>query len=319
MIYCGDALTVLRTLDSESVDCIVTSPPYFGLRDYGVSGQIGLESSLPEYLAKMVEVFEECRRVLKKSGTCWVNMGDSYASGWPCPRRSELGLGPIDKSKRLPRGCGRFGGGNAGSPGLKEKDLMGVPWRLAFALQDAGWYLRQDIIWSKPNPMPESVRDRCTKSHEYVFMLTRSARYWYDADAIREPHSQITLDRWGDGGEDTSNTKYQKTKPDTSVGNLRNGSNPLHPSGANKRSVWSVATKGYAGAHFATYPPELIKPMILAGCPEGGICLDPFLGSGTTIAVALELGRQGWGIELNPEYVKLAEARIADITPSLWA
>ena len=305
-IYNMDCLEGLKQLDDNSINCCVTSPPYWGLRDYGVDGQLGLEPTPAEYVANLVEVFREVRRVLRDDGTLWLNLGDSYAGSW--------GSASHDINSK-----GRRAGTNQRPPtsykqkGLKPKDLVGIPWRVAFALQADGWYLRSDIIWHKPNALPESVKDRPTKAHEYIFLLAKSRRYFYNADAIREPHAEASIARWSDGGEDTDNTKYRKERPDTSVGNLRNGSNPLHPAGRNKRTVWTVPTQPFPEAHFATFPPDLIKPCVLAGCPIGGVVLDPFAGSGTTLLVATQHHRRSIGIELNPEYIKMAEKRLGKI------
>ena len=298
----GDCIEVMRTLPGASVHCCVTSPPYWGLRDYGHDGQIGLESTPEAYVARMVEVFREVRRVLREDGTCWVNLGDSY-NGIGGPGKQNGGpIGPTaaiaiegTKGRRI--------------SGLKPKDLCGIPWRVAFALQADGWWLRQDIIWHKPNPMPESVRDRCTKAHEYVFLLTKSERYYYDAAALREPYADgVGKDRLacpkasiGRGGNEGDRMRSQFYK---------NG-------GRNRRSVWTVTTKPYSGAHFAVMPADLVEPCIKAGCPEEGTVLDPFAGSGTTLAVAAELGRSAIGCELNPEYIALAERRIKDARGSV--
>jgi DNA modification methylase len=335
----GDCIEGLRTLPDASVHCCVTSPPYWGLRDYGHDGQIGLEATPEAYVARMVEVFREVRRVLRDDGTCWVNLGDSYGGG---------SLGRNDAGRNIGgRGGNKEGSGNPGrqgaveiATGLKPKDLVGIPWRVAFALQADGWWLRQDIIWHKPNPMPESVRDRCTKAHEYVFLLTKSERYYYDAEAVSEPVSESSVARvsqstWGEqAGSDRvpgktngpmkavlkrSGNKERRPASDRGVpadtqgrtSGAVAGSVPWAGTTRNKRSVWTVTTRPYKGAHFATMPPALVEPCILAGCPEGGTVLDPFAGSGTTLAVAAELGRSGIGCELNPEYIELAEQRIA--------
>jgi DNA modification methylase len=301
----GDAIEVLKTMPDQCINTCVTSPPYWGLRDYGVDGQLGLEPTPEEYVANLVEVFREVRRVLRDDGTLWLNLGDSY-NGARMNRSGQHGYkdGRSNRDKRFSVG---------GVEGLKPKDLVGVPWRVAFALQADGWYLRSDIIWHKPNSMPESVTDRPTKAHEYIFLLAKSRRYFYDADAIREPHAEASIARWSDGGEDTDNTKYRKERPDTSVGNLRNGSNPLHPAGRNKRTVWTVPTQPFPEAHFAVFPPALITPCILAGCPVGGTVLDPFAGSGTTLLVATQHHRKSIGIELNPEYVEIAKRRLNSV------
>ena len=365
----GDALAVLKTLASESVHCCVTSPPYWGLRDYGtakwmggdpacphkpsakrnerplhglhngtatveaatiyrgdcrkcgarrVDKQLGLERTYPEYITRLVEVFREVRRVLRADGTLWLVMGDSYATGagkvgqhpgggkqgerWAGYRGNHdkdpkaSGIGPMTQANRLPQ------------PALKPKNLVGVPWRVAFALQADGWYLRSDIIWAKPNPMPESVTDRPTKAHEYVFLLAKSQRYFYDADAVMEaavdPEYRIrgkvrpnadSLYRSDDMGGDNRSGLH-----------LQFGGRKYR----NRRTVWTVTPRPYSGAHFATFPPRLIEPCILAGCPEGGTVLDPFAGAGTSLLVARDLNRNAIGIELNPKYVALAKARL---------
>ena len=290
-LHLGDCLEVLRTLPDASVHCCVTSPPYWGLRDYGHADQIGLESTPEQYVARMVEVFREVRRVLRDDGTLWLNIGDSYSNGgrtWRAPDAKHQGramdVRPDD--------------------GLKPKDLVGIPWRVAFALQSDGWYLRQDIIWHKPNPMPESVTDRCTKAHEYVFLLSKSARYCYDADAIKE----------ADQGKPAGNVDGFKSRQGLASFHAVSGgpgSDGWEPgTGRNRRDVWTVASKPFHGAHFAVMPPALVEPCILAGCPKDGVVLDPFTGSGTVGAVALLAGRQFVGIELNPEYHAIAERRI---------
>jgi site-specific DNA-methyltransferase (adenine-specific) len=387
----GDCIEGLRTLPDASVHCCVTSPPYWGLRDYGHDGQIGLEATPEAYVARMVEVFREVRRVLRDDGTCWVNLGDSYCGGGgyapdaPCNQRRADGeswgaMNAFSVREGEARKKARPG---YTPPGLKAKDLCGIPWRVAFALQADGWWLRQDIIWHKPNPMPESVRDRCTKAHEYVFLLTKSQRYYYDAEATSESLS--------------GKPHAPGNKCSADGGHLRNdfGTDAMQrvwgASGRrNRRSVWTVTTKPYSGAHFAVMPPDLVEPCIKAGCPEQccpvcgagyeritakqkrfesgsgrsgnaiegkqdlaasdtnstpdirmgpvvsvqtlgwapacdcaasgtmpGTVLDPFAGSGTTLAVAAELGRNGIGCELNPEYIALAERRIKDARASV--
>jgi len=308
IIEFGDCRETMRRWAAEGIKAqtCVTSPPYFGLRDYGHEGQLGLEQTPEEYIKAMVEVFRCVWDVLEDDGTLWLNLGDSYATGTTASRQQGTrGIGAATQGEQdaVPR--------IGNPPGCKTKDLIGIPWLLAFALRADGWYLRQDIIWHKPNPMPESVTDRCTKAHEYIFLMSKSQKYYYDSKAIAEPHKDVSLQRWGSGGEDTKNTKYNKEKPETSVGNLRNGSNPLREDGANKRSVWTVTTKPYAGAHFAVFPSDLIEPCILAGAPVGGIVLDPFMGSGTTAQVAQNLGRQYIGCELNPDYCQLQNIRTA--------
>jgi DNA modification methylase len=274
----------------------VTSPPYFGLRDYGVEGQIGLEQTPDEYVAAMVEVFRCVRDVLADDGTLWLNIGDSYAA-------SGAGGNPAEsKHKKQATNVGSLKRGRKAPDALKPKDIIGIPWMLAFALRADGWYLRQDIIWHKPNPMPESVRDRCTKSHEYVFLLSKSERYFFDSEAMKEPAAQPVrkrADRFG-GNKYTGKTTMH------SDGSIFTGSEMR-----NRRSVWTVATRPYKGAHFATFPPALIEPCILAGSRFGDVVLDPFMGSGTTAAVALQHKRQYLGCELNPEYGALQQERIA--------
>ena len=306
----GDCIESMRTLPDASVHCCVTSPPYWGLRDYGHDGQIGLESTPEAYVARMVEVFREVRRVLRDDGTCWVNLGDSYFG---------TGRGPTHPT-------GFHSGENGGSfptsgvyshDTLKSKDLVGIPWRVAFALQADGWWLRQDIIWHKPNPMPESVRDRCTKAHEYVFLLTKSERYFYDAEAVSEA---VVCVRGPGNKKPLKGVEEDGEKHRTRAG-LHKAAERWReegpPESRNRRSVWTITTKPYSGAHFAVMPPDLVKPCIKAGCPEGGTVLDPFAGSGTTLAVAAELGRNGIGCELNPEYIGLAERRIKDARSSV--
>lgn len=305
LIATGDALAILKKMPSGSVNCCVTSPPYWGLRDYGVKGQLGLERTPEEYVSRMVEIFREVRRVLRDDGTLWLNLGDSYAAG--SAGRRDHGSGD-PTSKLGPNRDGIPGGTPPGPviqrsapPGLKPKDLVGIPWRVAFALQADGWYLRSDIIWHKPNPMPESVTDRPTKAHEYLFLLAKSERYYYDADAIKEQASQPQ------GRPMLVAQHKQKAICQNQTGSL--GAN-CGPSTRNRRTVWTVTTRPFKGAHFATFPPKLIEPCILAGCPVGGVVLDPFVGAGTTLLVALQHGRNSLGIELNPEYVKMARARL---------
>lgn len=276
----GDCVDQTQTLEAESVQTCITSPPYFGLRDYGHEGQIGLEDTPEEYVDRLVEVFREVRRVLRDDGTLWLNIGDSYAGG----------------------------SGNYGS-GVKAKDLMGFPWQVAFALRADGWYLRSDIIWHKTNPMPESVTDRPTRAHEHIFLLTKSPRYYYDAEAIKEPARN-----WGT--RDRSQMRDGTTDPKLKHHGLAGREweeNPMK----NKRSVWTVPTKAYKGAHFATFPTDLIDPCVLAGSQESDLVLDPFAGSGTTGVVALRHNRNFIGCELNPEYAQMARDRIRDDMPLL--
>ncbi|MCZ7644359.1 MAG: site-specific DNA-methyltransferase [Planctomycetota bacterium] len=330
-LHTGDALTVLRTLPAESVHCCVTSPPYFGLRDYGVAGQIGLEATPDAFVAVLVAVFREVRRVLRDDGTLWLNLGDSYASS--PPGNSTKGVSAKSGLNGVNGASGKYrdtlDAGHATKrdtskvSGLKPKDLIGIPWRVAFALQADGWWLRQDIIWSKPNPMPESVRDRCTKAHEYVFMLSKSARYHYDAEAVAEACVWAGQNRTDDGPVPSampSAAPHRGLRKDKQRGHGRRhaGFNERWDampkaeqcSGTrNKRSVWEIATEPFPEAHFATYPTALVELCILAGCPKGGTVLDPFSGAGTTGLVAARLGRGFVGIELNPEYVALAKRR----------
>jgi len=289
----GDCIESLKTLDDESVNCCVTSPPYWGLRDYGESDQLGLEETPEEYVANMVKVFSEVKRVLTKDGTLWLNLGDSYAGN--CSRTS---------SGRAGMGKEREGIYSRLGDGLKSKDLVGIPWRVAFALQADGWYLRQDIIWHKPNPMPESVTDRCTKSHEYIFLLSKSSKYYYDHEAVKEKAKTEPQSR--NKNREGYNADYPKGDR-FSEGDRVFGADGL----ANKRSVWTVNTKPYPEAHFATYPKKLIRPCIKAGCPKGGVVLDPFGGSGTTAEVANELQRDAILCELNPKYCELIEKRLS--------
>ena len=292
-VVCGDALSALRLLPSDSYQCCVTSPPYFNLRDYGDPDQLGLESTPEEYVEKLVQVFREVRRVLRPDGTLWLNIGDSYTSG---NRKAR------DCDKKLPA---RAADQRPQTPkGLKPKDLIGIPWMLAFALRADGWYLRQDIIWHKPNAMPESVKDRCTKSHEYIFLLSKSERYYFDMDAIREPcvskrpaGNKHGMMKGRIGGVDWTNPDASKSIPKC---------------GKNKRDVWTVSTGCFKGAHFAVFPEKLVEPCIMAGCPKGGYVLDPFMGSGTTGVVAGRLGRNFTGIDLNPEYCAMASRRVFD-------
>jgi len=294
-IICGDCLTVMREWPDQCVQTCVTSPPYWGLRDYGVDGQIGLEQTPEQYVARLVDVFREVRRVLRDDGTLWLNLGDSFA------KAGESGLGLHGESSTTGK-PNPYATIKKQIPGnLKPKDLIGIPWRVAFALQADGWYMRSDIIWSKPNPMPESVTDRPTKAHEYIFLMSKNARYYYDAEAIKEPaHNWGTRDRSNfRGGTEDPLLKHYGLQGSDEDGQTRN-----------RRSVWTVATQPFSGSHFATFPPKLIEPCILAGCPEDGIVLDPFAGSGTTVLTALRLHRNAVGIELNREYCTLRQGEI---------
>lgn len=296
-IIIGDAVEGLKTLPDGCVDMCVTSPPYYGLRDYGVEGQIGLEETPDGYIQKLVEVFREVKRVMKDDGTLWVNIGDTYngnKKGNTETVKHVAIAGKQDFEKKL-------------WTGAKNKDLIGIPWMLAFALRADGWYLRQDIIWHKPNPMPESVTDRCTKSHEYIFLLSKSDRYYFDSEAIKEESKWGAIDKRANLGRIAYDGKRRDGGAKTT---LAQESFVTVTDTRNKRDVWSVATKPYSGAHFATYPEELIKPCILAGCPIGGVVLDPFFGAGTTGVVAKKLERYYIGTELNPEYAELAKNRI---------
>lgn len=303
-LYYGNNIDVLKTIEADSVDCVVTSPPYWGLRDYGTSEQLGLEPTPEEYVANMVKVFQEIHRVLKPSGTVWLNLGDSYAGSnsdkYSAPNKNTLSAkmgqtyGGIEKSIK------------AKVPGLKPKDLIGIPWRVAFALQADGWYLRSDIIWQKPNPMPESVKDRPTKSHEYIFLLTKSRKYYYDADAIKEP--TVSQDKYK-RDRDNPDYKFNNTPGRTKMSGLKDNKYTLK----NKRDVWSINTKPYKEAHFAVFPEEIPMNCIKAGSPKDGVVLDPFAGSGTTLKVALGLGRKAIGIDINTEYLDLCIKRCNEI------
>jgi len=321
----GDCREALKQIDAGSVHICVTSPPYFGLRDYGGGeGEIGSEQEVEEYVNAMVDVFREVRRCLRDDGTVWLNLGDSYmAQKNVAPPPQTIG-GQRDMPTFIP-------GNRRDQKGLKHKDLIGIPWRVAFALQADGWWLRQDIIWHKPNPMPESVTDRCTKAHEYIFLLSKKSHYYFDNEAIKEPLAEASfgraerkkklIERTGLGtlGKQVEDG-VDSTHGYAGLAMGRNGKTGYSDDGMkNKRSVWTVNTKGYKGAHFAVYPKNLILPCILAGCPEGGTVLDPFTGSGTTAVVALENNRNFVGTELNPEYIKIAENRIKEEIPNTLA
>lgn len=370
-ILVGDCRAQLATLPEECVQTVVTSPPYWGLRDYGVDGQIGLEPVMDClgwatgspcgacFICNIVGVFREVRRVLTKDGTCWVNMGDAYSGSRKGPdgtaekeKRNSRSQANMVASRRrddepIPRSDVKV-------PGLKPKDMMCQPWRVAMALQADGWYLRQDIIWRKPNPMPETARDRCTKSHEYLFLLSKSRKYYYDGAAIKEPASQNTHPRragngkvpagwnqeegrhdtiagrypqkpngvgWGYADGDTAKARTQGRKFDPGAGNKNNESYDdamqVMPEDRNKRSVWDIPTEAFPGAHFATFPRALVRPCILAGSKPGDLVLDPFGGSGTTAAVAQELSRRWVICELNPEYAGIATDRTSNTQPGL--
>ena len=332
-ILLGDCIEQLKGLPAGIVQTCVTSPPYWGLRDYGVAGQLGMEPTPEEYTAHLVEVFAEVRRVLADDGTLWVNLGDSYAGSGKGGNPEEGKQATNKGSQSIGVLYGKIGESartNANTNvsrrskeiGLKPKDLVGIPWRVAFALQANGWYLRQDIIWAKPNPMPESVTDRCTKAHEYIFLLSKQERYYYDAEAIAEPAT------YGEGGG-ASSWRGERTVPRESRkrGDFNGKTNELPGREAfrairptrNKRSVWTVATQPFSGAHFATYPEKLIEPCVLAGSRPGDTVLDPFNGSGTTGAVAVKHHRNYIGIELNPDYIELTNKRLAEVQPVLFA
>jgi len=326
----GDALEVLKTIPDESVQMCVTSPPYWGLRDYGHSDQIGLEETPEEYIKRLVLVFREVKRVLKEDGTVWVNIGDSYCSTAPGTKSAPIHIKGCKQAKK-----DSFVVNRPQVPtGLKPKDLVGIPWMLAFALRSDGWYLRQDIIWSKPNPMPESVTDRCTKSHEYIFLLSKSRKYYYDHEAIKEesitkenrPHG-VTRNRiYNYDSKDNNNPEAYRKNRSLKKGGVPNLNKQQNHSDSistfdlkNKRSVWFQSTKPYSGAHFAVYPPELITDCIKAGSREGDIVLDPFFGSGTTGEVCLRLYRAYLGIELNKDFEPLIEERLKPFKNDLFA
>lgn len=395
-VYLGNSLEVIKTFPDESVDCVVTSPPYYGLRDYGtgtwiggdpncphyrtskvtentatghkgmaekgagagdaiyksvcpicgavrVDEQIGLEETPEDYIERLVTLFREIRRVLKKEGTCWVNLGDSYNSTpsgntdkWIEENRDRISWRKMQKGEERPqqRKAGLV-------KGLKPKDLIGIPWMFAFAMRNDGWWLRQDIIWHKPNPMPEAVTDRCTKSHEYIFLFSKSQKYFFDYEAIMEPVADqqrtnyqsgsrkfgVNADRndndLGERSKDwkskTKNCQYDGQRPNTMHLRREQGLPDEEYLVRNKRDVWSVNVRPNNEAHFATYPQMLIQPCILAGSPQGGVILDPFMGSGTTGIVARKLGRKYVGIELNPEYQKMAERRITNLGEDLFS
>jgi DNA modification methylase len=320
----GHVLDLLGAMEPESVQCVVTSPPYWGLRDYGLppqdwtgwSGSLGLESEPELYVDHIVQAFREVRRVLRKDGTLWLNIGDSSTA------RPAQGGGidsmTLNRSKRGPRGAGRWGAGSRHAPGLKAKNRVGIPWRVAFALQADGWNLREEIIWAKPNPMPESVKDRPTRAHEQIFLLTRSQRYFYNGDAVR------TAAKWPEGpnaagaiasphGQGfTRRAKNHSIRPgiDTKGGNQGNGQLTYPLETANLKTVWTIPTRPFPEAHFAVFPKDLPEQCIKAGSRPGDVVLDPFCGSGTTGVVALQLGRRFVGIELSLTYAEMAERRI---------
>ena len=316
-LLCGDSRSVLKTIADESIDCCVTSPPYFNLRDYGMPGQIGQEYSPEAYIEALVNVFREVRRVLRPDGTLWVNIADTYAARAYQVHDSKGTNGlTYSEGSKVPDGC-------------KQKDLIGIPWMLAFTLRSDGWYLRQDIIWHKPNCMPESVKDRCTKSHEYIFLLSKCPKYYFDAEAISEPIAESSKKRFQQNIEDQKGSERQPGKTNGAMkavlprfGRSKNGDQTAEEyrtkSGKeyiptlrrNKRDVWSISTKGFKGAHFAVFPETLVEPCVLAGSPINGTVLDPFCGSGTVGVVSLKNDRNFIGIELNPAYVEIAQERI---------
>lgn len=313
----GDALEMLKTLPDECVNCCVTSPPYYGLRDYGVPGQIGLEDTPEQYIEKMVAVFAEVRRAMRDDGTLWLNIGDTYAAYWGqkygqgqslSGSRENNGSAPPAKKSPV------FGGV------IKPKDLFGIPWMLAFALRGNGWYLRADIIWHKHPCMPESVVDRPTKSHEYIFLLAKSEKYYYDIDSIREPLAFNRFSMSNKNGSAGNKFKYNNGASGQNPHSFQrnghsgyfdgNGKPLFNELGRNKRSVWQIQPAQFSEAHFATFPEEIPELCIKAGCPAGGIVLDPFMGAGTTALVARKLDRNFIGVELNPQYIKIAETRL---------
>jgi DNA modification methylase len=308
-ILLGDNIETLKTLPAAAVDCCITSPPYYGLRDYGVDGQIGLEESPEEYIEKLVNVFREVRRVLSDEGTLWVNIGDCYSGSGKGGQSHYIKSEnwhptyPHIGTTARKNAVTKFAGEPRCPQGIKNKDLIGIPWLLAFALRADGWYLRQDIIWNKPNPMPESVTDRCTKAHEYIFLLSKSANYYFDNNAIKEPATSTD-----NSIRDRDSTRLNNVPGRDKMGGLCKNDYIDR----NKRDVWTVTTKPYKDAHFAVFPEALICPCVLAGSKEGGIVLDPFMGSGTTAVVAVKLLRKYVGCEINPEYIKIAEKRISE-------
>jgi DNA modification methylase len=307
-IYNGNSVDILKTIEDNSIDCCITSPPYWGLRDYSCEGQIGLESNPNEYIQNLIEVFTEVKRVLKPEGTLWLNIGDTYyPHGGSRGNKSESG-DTLRGRENTFQPAPKF----AKCEGIKGKDLVGIPWMLAFALREQGWYLRQDIIWAKGcsgnykggSAMPESVSDRCTKSHEYLFLLAKSEKYYYDNEAVKEEASGL------DGGACFG--KISKEKDAKQAGqDVKRYDRPKYEK-RNRRSVWVVSTKPFKQAHFATFPIELITPCVLAGCPENGIIIDPFFGAGTTGLVCLQNKRNYIGIELNTDFIKIAENRLED-------
>ncbi|KFK94565.1 MULTISPECIES: site-specific DNA-methyltransferase [unclassified Serratia (in: enterobacteria)] len=342
--YVGDCVELMRSMPEKAFHTCITSPPYFGLRDYGVDGQIGLEPTPEEFIEMLVGVFREVRRVLRDDGTLWVNIGDSYATG------GRGGGGSFMDARRdgAWKGESAVTGWRSAPSGMKHKDLIGIPWMLAFALRADGWYLRQDIIWHKPNPMPESVRDRCTKAHEYVFLFSKSPRYYFDHDAFKEPvQSNKGNANSFRGGAYVNGSTFKNAQGGhrTVTGNTRSRRDSFKRSDSkrgqaipgqaygthraereestwdtnmrNRRSVWTIATRPFRGAHFATFPPALVEPCILAGSPPGGAVLDPFGGSGTSAGVAVAHGRKAVLCELNPDYAAMVPGRVSSIATSI--
>lgn len=309
-IICGDALETLRKFPDESIHCVITSPPYYGLRDYHKERQIGREKTVEEYLERLVAVFREVKRVLKADGTCFLVIGDSYAG---------TGSKGEQNDPKYPKG--RNGQNSSITQKDKSKDLMGIPWRLALLLREDGWYLRSDIIWHKENAMPESCRDRPTRSYEHVFLLSKSPRYYYDYEAMAEPMKEVSKKRYVRGR--SANNKYLNKDAGISVQKINEARRYGYykgdniPQFRNKRDVWTINTTSFRGNHYAAFPPKLAEICMIAGCPKGGIILDPFVGSGTVGFVALMQDRKYIGIELNEEYCKLAMKRIETEVKSL--
>jgi DNA modification methylase len=319
LIEFGDCRDTMRrwAADGVKAQMCVTSPPYFGLRDYGHDGQIGLEPTPEAYIAEMVEVFRCVRDVLAGDGTVWLNIGDSYASFRDGKATPDTTRGD-DTGTLVPKGSAKNRMASTfRDSGIKHKDLIGIPWMLAFALRADGWYLRQDIIWHKPNPMPESVRDRCTKAHEYIFLLSKSEKYFFDSELIREPCSEDMQRRAAKGYTRGATGKVDASRQDANTLRGEHAKAIEVANGRNRRSVWTVATRPYKGAHFATFPPALIEPCILAGSRPNDVVLDPFMGSGTTAMVALQYGRRYLGCELNRDYESLQTERLIGIQQAL--
>lgn len=307
-VIVGDCREQLRALEPESMDCIVTSPPYWGLRNYGADRQIGLEASAEQYIAELVKVFAECHRVLRKDGTLWLNIGDAYVASRCGPSVSSSGLTSKRNHRASRAGKAAHQAKGATPAGLKKKDMMALPWRVALALQHDGWYLRADIIWEKPSPVPESVRDRPTKAHEYIFLLTKSRRYFYDADAISERVSGTSHPRGASGVNPKAKNAPDEVRSNASFSAAVAGLVERR----NARSVWRIAQEPFGEAHYATFPRELPRRCIRAGCRPGGLVLDPFNGAGTTGVVAIEEGRRYLGIEIHEEYAAMARRRIVE-------